>query len=136
MRQKTKIYEYKSYWSQERDLGKYTEIKKQNIIYALKPFSFSTVLEIGPGQGELTRLLLDNFPIEKIQCVDISRWYLLQLPKNPILKKTQADILEFDTQERFDLVISAHLLLHIEPENLSLVYNKMKSFSKKSNIKS
>lgn len=131
MRQKTKVYDYQHYWSQERDLGKYTEDKKRRIIEALKPLSFSSVLEIGSGQGELTRLLLDNFPIDKIQCVDYNRWYLLQLPKNPILQKTQGDILEWNTDEKFDLVIAAHVLLHIEPEFLSLVYNKMKSFANK-----
>ena len=128
----TQVYDNVEYWSHRgNELGKYTEMKKQNILEALKPLSFSSVLEIGSGQGELTRLILDNFPVEKYECVDISRLYLAQLPNNPILKKTNSDFLNYYTNERFDLVIAAHVLLHIEHENLLSFWVKMGELSKK-----
>ena len=81
MRQKTKVYDYRTFWGEKQEVPKFSNEKYINVLSELKKLDFKTVLEVGSGQGELTRLIMDNFPIEKIECVDISSRFLVQVPQ-------------------------------------------------------
>lgn len=130
MKNKLKIYDYKSYWAQNRHLQSFKKDKKVKIKSILSNLKdVKSIIEFGSGQGELTKLLLEVFPEAKITCVDINRWYLKHLPEG--VELVNKDILEYETKEKYDLVISSHLLLHIEPEYLESVWEKMESLSKK-----
>jgi len=126
-----KRYEYAQFWQQKgkEPAEKYSTDKKIAILEALCSLKFDSVLEIGAGDGELTKIITEYFKPRRYLAIDLSddRLSRIDLP----IEKRQADILSFETDEKFDLVISAHTLLHIEPENIRKVMQKMYHFSKK-----
>lgn len=124
------VYDYIDYWDGKRDLANYSLEKKQKIIYALKKLDFKTVLEYGPGQGQLTKLLLDVFDCSII-AIEIARRYCLQLPQDERLTIINEDALTATAKYKYDLVISAHFLLHVEPKYFEGMYKKMEDYSKK-----
>ncbi|MBF0215693.1 MAG: methyltransferase domain-containing protein [Candidatus Omnitrophica bacterium] len=71
--------------------------------------TFSSILEIGPGTGHLTRLLLSVNGMARITAVDISRRMAENLASDivsPYLSIVNADGEYFDNGEKYDLIIS------------------------------
>src|ERR1700739_700925 len=102
--------------------------------------SFSTVLELGCGFGRITKLLLSNFPdIQEYTAIDLSpdqienakefvRSVIETKEHNP-LTFIVSDIQSFQNDKKYDLVISAEVLLHILPSEIEQVMNKIVNMS-------
>lgn len=92
------------------------EIDRMLIRYryqSLKPFFLgSKALELGPAEGEMTRLLLQDF--EHLTVVDGSSLLLQQIPDSPNLTKIHSLFETFEPKQRYHTVILEHILEHVE----------------------
>jgi len=70
----------------------------QNIVYAIAPQDNQTLVEIGPGQGAITRLLLEH--CKRLHVIEIDRDLVrhlkIQFPANEKLLIHNIDVLNFD----------------------------------------
>jgi len=79
----------------------------------------SSLLEIGPGDGALLRMIRRKHPRINLTGVEPSVELCRRLRKIPELKVVNSYIEEFTTVQRFDLVIMSHILEHVEkPGNI------------------
>lgn len=69
-------------------------------------------LEIGPAEGNMTRLLIANF--EQLTVVDGAKNLLDAIPSANNLIKIHALFEEFCPTQRFDTIIMEHILEHVE----------------------
>lgn len=120
-----KIYEPKSYWATrgKEKADVYSPSKKVKILEVLTQLQIDSVLEIGAGDGELTKLIIQYCKPKRYIAVDLSKDRLDKLDCD--VEKVCADITEMEFDEKFDLVIAAHCLLHIKPEHIKEVTQKM-----------
>ncbi len=104
------------------------------LIDYLKKLSFDTVLEFGCGFGRITKILLENFPIKKYVAFDLSPDQIINAKK--LCKDFKnvnfhvSTIQDFKIDERFDLVMSIEVLLHVPPYDIEQIMNKLAGFSK------
>lgn len=120
-----KIYEPNSYWATRgKDKAEiYSSVKKVKILEVLTQLQIDSVLEIGAGDGELTKLVLKYCKPKRYVAVDLSKDRLDQLDCD--VEKVHGDFIEMDCEQKFDLVIAAHCLLHIKPEHIKKITQKM-----------
>ena len=137
-----KKYEPISYWSQ---MGK-TRIKQRRwfdkqqeiILKTLQNHQINSILEIGCGDGRITELIIKNFDIKKYHAIDISSDRINRTKKLTSkyadklqLKLIQSSFQDFQSREKYDLVIAVEVLMHVPPEEVGSFVKKMKSLSKK-----
>ena len=72
----------------------------------------TTCLELGPADGEMTRLLLDDFG--HVTSVDGARELLDMIPEHPRLTKVHSLFETFTPSGRFDTIVMDHVLEHVE----------------------
>jgi 2-polyprenyl-3-methyl-5-hydroxy-6-metoxy-1,4-benzoquinol methylase len=70
-----------------------------------------TGLELGPADGEMTRLLVGNF--ETLTVVDAAQELLDQIPSDPRITKQCALFEEFDPGRMYDTIVMDHVLEHV-----------------------
>ena len=113
----------------------YPEIKLQEqfIVEALKPLSFSSVLEVGCGFGRVTKLVLDSYPgIAQYVAFDLSSDQVERAKdyvSNPLVNYAVSDIESFSSDSRYELVLAAEVLLHVRPEGIRSAIDKLLSLS-------
>ncbi|MDX6528231.1 MAG: hypothetical protein QOH41_521 [Blastocatellia bacterium] len=69
-------------------------------------------LELGPAEGQMTRLLLKHFT--RLTVVDGSGALLALIPDTPNLVKVQRLFEEFEPDQQFNTIIMEHILEHVE----------------------
>jgi SAM-dependent methyltransferase len=111
-------------------------IQEQFIIEALKPLSFSSVLEVGCGFGRVTKLVLANYhKISSYTATDLTPDQIRHAKKyvdgNFKVDFQVSDILSLKPQARYDLVLAAEVLLHIPQEEIRTVITKLLSLTDK-----
>lgn len=80
---------------------------------SLKPYFVGMkALELGPAEGEMTKLLLQDF--ELLTVVDGSSLLLNQIPDAPNLEKVHSLFETFEPKQRYHTIIMDHILEHIE----------------------
>jgi ubiquinone/menaquinone biosynthesis C-methylase UbiE len=98
--------------------------KAQHIIDVCKAHTFSTVLEVGAGDGSILKLLSDQDFAPQYDAVEISDSGVELIKKAGI--KNLRSVQEFDGyhlpfgDDSFDLIILSHVLEHVEHERLLL----------------
>jgi len=89
------------------------------------------VLELGVGNGRNTLYLLANS--FKVTGVDMSEEGIKILKErvgvNPNLKLVVSNVLEFETTEKFNLVLAIGLLHFLEKEKINFLVKKMKEWT-------
>ena len=123
-------YKYESFWEikGQEPAQPFEETKRTLIRHILKDIDYTTVLEFGCGDGQLSNLIKEN------EChltgVDISEDRLQM--NNDIDAKLLLNIANTDSLFPVsDLVICSHFLLHILPEDIEDVFSKMCKYSSK-----
>jgi len=99
----------------------------------LENLHFESVLELGCGFGRISRLIKRNFPnITKYCAIDISQDQL-KIAKEICPSGITFwcnDVLNYHAKQQYDLVIAVELLMHIKPENIKVMVDKMIDWSK------
>lgn len=99
----------------------------------------STVLEVGCGFGRITKILLNDFNVEKIEAFDLSP-HQIENAKRYTKRYVMANRASFKVcnifdypfhPESFDLVIAIEVLMHIPPPRIEYVIQKVCEAAKK-----
>jgi ubiquinone/menaquinone biosynthesis C-methylase UbiE len=145
-------YDYKAYWQVNGkewlqngiNIGNYSfdaySIQENEIVNAIKQIDFESVLELGCGFGRVTELIcIYGPPLKEYLAVDISDDAINNAKENLRdffgqcnLQFLKGDIVELEPINRkADLVIATEVLMHIRPQDISKVIEKMVKASKK-----
>jgi ubiquinone/menaquinone biosynthesis C-methylase UbiE len=104
------------------------------LINYLGHIQFSSVLEVGAGDGRITDYMLDNFFLKQYTCVDMSKDRKAMFTKNlPSFEPNNYLVGEFQMLDvpAADLVLAVETLVHVRPEAIEGFIGKMISKSKK-----
>ena len=107
---------------------------KNNYFFFKKIFkkikNVNSIIELGPNNGfNLIALKKIFLNLKKIYAVEINKKASLSLTKIKNLKVFNESIHTFNTSEKFDLVITKGVLIHLNPKELKKVYKKLKNLS-------
>jgi len=107
-------------------------------LHTLSP-PFSSVFEAGCGFGRITKLILSNFEsIREYTAVDLSPDQVRNameyvrpsvIGKSIDLKFMVSDIQSIQADRKYDLVIASEMLMHVLPNEIAQVMNKLVSLS-------
>lgn len=91
----------------------------------------SSILEVGVGFGRIGKLLTDKWPSATYTGIDISIDRIGEartaLPEHATLEV--ADVLDFDTDDSFDLVVAVEVLMHVRPDDIEQVVERLQLWS-------
>jgi pseudaminic acid biosynthesis-associated methylase len=91
------------------------------IAYGAHPVQ--SILELGAGQGANLRALRKIFPAARRTAVEINRQACEVLAGTHTAERiVSASVLDWEPDERFDIVLTKGLLIHIHPDELHLAY--------------
>lgn len=88
----------------------------------------STVLEFGSNIGQNIKALKALFPDIRYSAIEINHKAAEILRNDPALKGTEVyetSILEYETKDKYDFVLTKGVLIHINPDELQEVYQKL-----------
>ncbi len=86
-----------------------------------------TILEIGCGFGRVTETLSQLFPKASITCVDISKEQIDNLNKLslPNVETICKDIMNYDFEKTFDLIIASEVFMHLSSESMKVLSERL-----------
>ena len=84
-----------------------------------------SIIEFGCNQGMNLKAINTLLPETKLTGVEINKTAAEKLQKDLGIKVHNTSILEFDTSEKHDLAMIKGVLIHINPEELNSVYDKL-----------
>lgn len=91
--------------------------------------SVNSVIEFGSNIG-LNLLAIDMLaPACRKTAVEINSFAVEQLHKFPGIEIFNESALDFETDRQWDMVLTKGLLIHIDPEKLGVIYDKLFSCS-------
>lgn len=100
------------------------------VLRQLKPID--TVLEIGSNIGLNLTALSTLFPDQNRTGIEINPAAHSDLAKNPHCSRALlGSVQDVAIQERFDLVLSKGVLIHLDPNSLSQVYEKIQKWTRR-----
>lgn len=85
----------------------------------------SSIIEFGCNQGMNLKALNVLLPDTKLTGVEINKTAAAKLEKDLGIKVHNTSILDFDATEKHDLAMIKGVLIHINPEELPTVYDKL-----------
>lgn len=91
--------------------------------------NIETVLELGANIGLNLRALNILRSNLKITAVEINQKAVEVLRKIENVNTIEDSIINFETNDKFDFVFTKTVLIHIDPESLTGVFNKIYNFS-------
>ncbi|MBA43250.1 MAG: pseudaminic acid biosynthesis-associated methylase [Magnetococcales bacterium] len=84
-----------------------------------------SIVEFGCNQGMNLKAINTLLPETKLTGVEINKTAAEKLEKDLGIKVHNTSILDFDTTEKHDLAMIKGVLIHINPEELATVYDKL-----------
>ncbi len=90
-----------------------------------------SVLELGANRGMNMHALKQLLPEAELNAVEINKKACAELRKIKGVKVQNASIADFKSAEKFDLVFTKGVLIHLNPEKLKSTYDKMFKLSKR-----
>lgn len=96
------------------------------------------ILDLGAGTGLLSAFLMEKYPEATFTLVDMSE-KMLEIAKNRFrgnskVKYIEADYSKYDFEEKYDMVVSALSIHHLEDEDKKELYKRSYSILKESGI--
>jgi trans-aconitate methyltransferase len=126
-------YEPREYWPSHGPLRRKAghAAQEEALLAAMGRIQVKSILEIGVGNGRIGKLLCERWPNATYAGVDISTDRLDEARENlpESARLYHADLLEWDTDERFDLVVAAEVLMHVRPEDIEAAVARLKGWS-------
>lgn len=130
----------RAFWSGDFNLG-YIDRNSSDELLASNLFFFAkilfdrnikpnTILELGANVGMNLRALQLLLPKARFSAVEINREAFEKL-KEIGCEAYLSSIEDFDSRDKYDLVLSKGVLIHIEPQELQKVYKKIVDLSNK-----
>lgn len=90
-----------------------------------------SVIEFGANIGMNLRAIQQLLPKARLSAVEINSVASESLKQINNVQVYNQSILDFDTEEQFDFVFTKGVLIHIDPQSLQDVYEKLYSASKR-----
>jgi spore coat polysaccharide biosynthesis protein SpsF len=101
-------------------------------IFQGKKVKISNIIELGANIGNNIDSLAKIFKKSQFTAVDINKKACDILKKNnPKIEVINSEIQNLKINKKFDLVLSKGVLIHINPNQLDKIYEKIFNFSKK-----
>jgi len=91
----------------------------------------NSIVEFGASIGLNLIALKQLIPSGNFTAIEINETACSELEKFPWINTFNESILSFESEEKFDLVFSKGVLIHINPDELEKVYKKLYNMSKK-----
>lgn len=99
-----------------------------------KTSGVKTILEFGSNIGQNLKALKTLFPDAGYSAIEINHKAVEILRSDPVLEGTtvyETSILDYATEEKFDFAFIKGVLIHINPDELQSVYQKLYDSSNK-----
>jgi len=128
-------YEIRRWFSSKKNRIDY-QMMLNIISFHSKNIKFKKCLELGPGPGTWTKILLKQNPEAEFLLLDISKEMLNQAKKNfkgyKNIKYKQQDFLEFKSRKKFDFFFSSRVLEYIPDKKkaVKIIYNILRKNGK------
>jgi len=98
-----------------------------NIVFFSRIFSHTSpirsVIELGAGSGNNLLALKQLFPEIKLSAVEINKQAVTKLKKIKNIEIHHSSILNFNVKHTYELALVKGILIHINPEELTKVYD-------------
>ena len=107
--------------------------QEKNVIKILRKNRWEKILEVGCGSGRLTKKIAELPEIEKFVAMDISPDLIENAKKNTrgqTIEFQCIDLQNYNPKEKFDLVFSCEVMMHIPHQEIKNIISKIVSFSK------
>jgi spore coat polysaccharide biosynthesis protein SpsF len=91
----------------------------------------SSVIEFGANIGMNMHAIRNLLPSTELSCVEINPIAVEHLKKIPDLTVHHQSILTFQSEKKYDFVFTKGVLIHIDPNELHNVYERMYTASKR-----
>lgn len=133
MRYKT---EQELFW--EGDFGNEYTVRNQILPEQRQPFfaqilqktyGVQTICELGANRGHNLQSITNLSHNFQLTGVELNQTAICELEKIPGVQAVQTSIQEFKPNKKFDLVVVCGVLIHINPDELSIIYQKMYDIS-------
>lgn len=126
-------YDPRTYWTEApamRIRPAHAE-QERALMDALGRKQASSILEIGVGAGRIGKLLTERWPNASYVGIDISPARVAEarevLPEHA--EVVEVDLLEFDTDATFDLVVAVEVLMHVRPDDIEAAVERLQLWS-------
>jgi len=135
MRQKT---EQELFW--EGQFGSEYTARNRDLAHSREPFfseilalvpNVQTICELGSNRGENLNALRALDPNLKLTGVEVNPVAVEHLREISGVEAVHSSIQDFQTNQHFDLVFTSGVLIHLNPDDLPLVYRKMAALSER-----
>lgn len=115
--------------------------QEEGLLKILSKLKFKSVLDVGASVGRIAKLILDNFQVETYHGMDLSYQRLCCAKSitqkykgvgiGPDIEFYNCSYLDYYPHQKYDLVISTEVLMHIIPEQIDNFFGKMVKESSK-----
>jgi len=120
--------------NQPNYIKSYMQTQEKLVLTKLKSGNWNKILEIGCGNGRFTKSLLKIPNVKKIVAIDISKdlikYAMNKIQDDRVVFQT-IDLNEFETDEKFDLVLGSEILMHIPENQIKDIISKLLNLCKK-----
>lgn len=108
-------------WDDTKEYGPFSRHLRRLLMNTIRPLSFSSVLDVGCGQGAFLSTLRAEFPHIKPNGVDLSTVAVeLARKRIPDGRFWILDTVKKRLNEKFDLVVCSEVIEHIPDDSLAL----------------
>jgi len=129
-------YEPREYWDRRQPLIREAARKAHGaqqaaLLEAFGSIQVDSILEVGVGTGRIGSLVCERWPNATYTGIDISPTRIVEaranLPERAQL--VEADLLDYEPQRTFDLVLAVEVLMHVRPADLPAAVANLLSWS-------
>ena len=116
-------YNYRQYWIPYY-ISQKPGIYIPQILDTIALFKPKTILEMGSGMGHTSKAIKERFPSCHLTGIDVVKG------NEHLDFFLHADLSKYDSYLRYDCIVAQSVLLHIKPEHIKELLNKMLKWSK------